>query len=82
MGGFVKISLERGVDGGELVQVGVFVAQLDDMREGVWVGGVVGVADYIAGIEFGFIFENGGFELAEFFQLVGVSYVPGIPDAI
>jgi len=47
--------------------LGVPFSELDNVCETVRVGGVVGVADNITGIEFGGVFEDGGFELAEFF---------------
>ena len=41
------------------------------MGKTVGVRGVVSVADDVAGVKFGDVFENGGFEFAEFLKLWG-----------
>jgi hypothetical protein len=52
-----------------LVEVGVLLTQLNDVLETIRVGGVVGIADYVAGVEFSLIFENSRFEFTELFEL-------------
>ena len=48
--------------------MGVFGAEGGDMGEGVRIAGIVGVDEDVAGVELGFVFEDGGLELAEFFE--------------
>lgn len=61
----VAVRLQSGKDGGEVREGWVASPEIEDVGEGIWVGGVVGVAYEVAGVEFSLVLEDGGFELPE-----------------
>lgn len=78
----VVVGLERDVQGRQLAEVGVRVAQREDVREGVRVRGVVGVDQDVAGRELGRVLQDGGFELAELFEDERALLAAGELDAV
>ena len=62
--------------------MGVLITQREDISEGVWISGIVSVDEDVSGGEFGLVFQDGGFEFAEFFEDEGALFAAGEFDAV
>lgn len=86
LGGLVAIGLEGDVDagdgGGGGGEGGVGGEEGGDVGEGVRVRGVVGEQQDVAGVEFGGVVQDGGFELAELFEDERALLAAGELDAV
>lgn len=78
----VVVCFERYVQSWQIVEVGVCVAQREDVREGVRVRGIVGVDQDVAGAELRCVLKDGGFQLAELFEDECALLAAGQLDAV